>query len=59
MSTFEVFYVSSGRREVLSDRAAVRKFGRREWKEIKSGSLPHIVVVETASPAVSDVALKS
>jgi hypothetical protein len=34
------------RTRVLTERQAIKEFGRDEWEEIKANYLPHIVVAE-------------
>jgi len=46
---YDIYSVDTGKNVRLTESAAIRQFGRAEWKEIKAGYLPHLVVAEVWS----------
>jgi len=50
MKWFEIYNVDSGKTLVKSEAACRRLFGSNEWKEVKAGYLPNLVVCETQKP---------
>ena len=46
MKSYEITSVDSGKTKIMTESEAQKAFGRKEWKEIKKGYLPNLIVCE-------------